>query len=87
MAFDHPLANRSWITYEVGKDRSVYTILYVEAKKQMRVDDPLEIELVEAILEFMKKHKIHRAVGHVIANHEPPNAEALARFDNTPRTN
>ena len=30
MVFEHALVNRSWLSYEIGKDRSMAAILHVE---------------------------------------------------------
>jgi hypothetical protein len=50
MVFEHPSVNRSWVTYEIGKDRSMATILHVEPKREGTV----ESELADAIVQFMR---------------------------------
>lgn len=50
MVFEHPSVNRSWVTYEIGKDRSMATILHVEPKQEGTV----ESELANAIVQFMR---------------------------------
>jgi hypothetical protein len=50
MVFEHPSVNRSWVTYEIGKDRSMATILHVEPKQKGTV----ESELADAIVQFMR---------------------------------
>jgi hypothetical protein len=50
MVFEHPSVNRSWVTYEIGKDRSMATILHVEPKQEGTV----ESELADAIVQFMR---------------------------------
>jgi hypothetical protein len=50
MVFEHPSVNRSWVTYEIGKDRSMATILHVEPKQEGTV----ESELADAIVRFMR---------------------------------
>jgi hypothetical protein len=50
MVFEHPSVNRSWVTYEIGKDRSMATILHVEPKQ----GDTVESELADAIVQFMR---------------------------------
>jgi hypothetical protein len=51
MVFEHPSVNRSWVTYEIGKDRSMATILHAEPKQEGTV----ESELADAIVQFMRK--------------------------------
>jgi len=50
MIFEHPSVNRSWVTYEIGKDRSMATILHVEPKQGGTV----ESGLADAIVHFMR---------------------------------
>ena len=38
MVFEHPSVKRSWVTYEIGKDRSMATILHVEPQQGGTVD-------------------------------------------------
>jgi hypothetical protein len=35
MVFEHALVNRSWLSYEIGKDRSMAAILHVEPNRPM----------------------------------------------------
>jgi hypothetical protein len=44
--FEHPSVNRSWLSYEIGKDRSMTAILHVEPSKSGTV----ESELADAIV-------------------------------------
>jgi hypothetical protein len=50
MVFEHPSVNRSWVTYKIGKDRSMATILHVEPKQK----GTAESELADAIVQFMR---------------------------------
>jgi hypothetical protein len=50
MVFEHALVNRSWLSYEIGKDRSMTAILHVEPSKGGMV----ESELADAIVQFMR---------------------------------
>ena len=50
MVFEHPSVNKSWVTYEIGRDRSMSTILYVEPKQGGTVAN----ELADAIVQFMR---------------------------------
>ena len=54
MVFEHPSVNRSWVTYEIGKDRSMTTILHVEPSKPIPLGGKVESELADAIVEFMR---------------------------------
>jgi hypothetical protein len=53
MVFEHPSVNRSWVTYEIGKDRSIAAILHVEPNKPIQ-EDRVESELTDAIVEFIR---------------------------------
>src|SRR5262245_50508314 len=53
MVFEHPSVNRSWVTYEIGKDRSIAAILHVEPNKPVQ-GDRVESELTDAIVEFIR---------------------------------
>jgi hypothetical protein len=53
MVFEHPSVNRSWVTYEIGKDRSIAAILHVEPNKPIQ-GDRVEGELTDAIVEFIR---------------------------------
>jgi hypothetical protein len=55
MVFEHPAVNRSWVTYEIGKDRSMATILHVEPNKPIPLGGKVESELADAIVEFMRR--------------------------------
>jgi hypothetical protein len=48
--FEHPSVNRSLLSYEIGKDRSMTAILHVEPSKSGTV----ESELADAIVQFMR---------------------------------
>ena len=50
MVFEHPSVNKSWVTYEIGRDRSMSTILHVERKQGGTVAN----ELADAIVQFMR---------------------------------
>jgi hypothetical protein len=50
MVFEHPSVNRSWLSYEIGKDRSMTAILHVQPKQEGTV----ESELADAIVQFMR---------------------------------
>jgi hypothetical protein len=54
MVFEHPLVNRSWVTYEIGKDRSMTTILHVEPSKPIPLEGAIESELADALVQFMR---------------------------------
>ena len=53
MVFEHPSVNRSWVTYEIGKDRSMAAILHVEPNKPVQ-GGTVESELTDAIIEFIR---------------------------------
>jgi len=36
MVFEHALVNRSWLSYEIGKDRSMAAILHVEPTRPIQ---------------------------------------------------
>ena len=36
MVFEHALVNRSWLSYEIGKDRSMAAILHVEPNRPIQ---------------------------------------------------
>jgi hypothetical protein len=54
MIFEHPSVSRSWVTYEIGKDRSMTTILHVEPIKPIPLGSKIESDLADAIVQFMK---------------------------------
>jgi len=53
MVFEHPSVNKSWVTYEIGKDRSMAAILHVEPNKPIQ-GGTVESELTDAIIEFIR---------------------------------
>ena len=53
MVFEHPSVNRSWVTYEIGKDRSIAAILHVEPNKPIQ-GGTVESELTDAIVQFIR---------------------------------
>ena len=53
MVFEHPSVNRSWVTYEIGKDRSMAAILHVEPNKPIQ-GGTVESELTDAIVQFIR---------------------------------
>jgi len=56
MVFEHALVNKSWLSYEIGKDRSIATILHVEPNKPIPSESAIESEFADAIVRFMKRH-------------------------------
>jgi hypothetical protein len=54
MIFEHPSVKRSWVTYEIGKDRSMTTILHVEPTKPIPLGGTIESELADVIVQFMR---------------------------------
>ena len=55
MVFEHALVNRSWLSYEIGKDRSMAAILHVEPNRPIHGGTvESESELTDAIVEFIR---------------------------------
>jgi hypothetical protein len=53
MVFEHALVNRSWLSYEIGKDRSMAAILHVEPNRPIQ-GGTVESQLTDAIVEFIR---------------------------------
>jgi hypothetical protein len=53
MVFEHALVNRSWLSYEIGKDRSMAAILHVEPNRPIQ-GGTVESELTDAIVDFIR---------------------------------
>jgi hypothetical protein len=56
MPLDHPLINRSWLTYQIDKHGDVRTILHVETKGEIGPKTLAESELAKVVREYMEKH-------------------------------